>query len=254
MGEGADILTNYGIITGNNGRAVNLEGGTDYRQPSLAGSRITGLVDGGAGTDTLNYNTVGLTEAKRAALQAGQTVNIGGTLYTSFEIVNGAAMPFSSFATSGGARGIAALFDNGSTTMASSSAMVALIDFLVASASDVGAALQQLSPVAFQGLSRMTMDAAFQTTSLVGQRLTQERFGGAGVDLGGAGAALAMFDGGMFDKHGMLLDRSLNSTTQLSGIETNALNETNWLNGQKDDYGAMVDGAHEGASGPARRA
>ena len=92
MGEGADILTNYGIITGNNGRAVNLEGGTDTAN-IMAGSRITGLVDGGAGTDTLNYNTVGLTEAKRAALQAGQTVNIGGTLYTSFEIVNGAAMP-----------------------------------------------------------------------------------------------------------------------------------------------------------------
>ena len=98
MGEGSDVLTNFGVITGNNGLAVNMEGGSDTVTIN-AGSRITGLVNGGAGTDTLNYNKVGLTEAKRAALQAGQTVNIGGTLYTSFEVVTGAASPFSSFAT-----------------------------------------------------------------------------------------------------------------------------------------------------------
>jgi hypothetical protein len=145
---------------------VNLEGGADTAN-IMAGSRITGLVDGGAGTDTLNYNKVGLTEAKRAALQAGLTVNIGGTLYTSFEVVNGAALPFSSFATSASSQGVAGLFDNGSTAVAASSNVVALMD-AVAGAPDIGAALAQLSPAAYQGLGRMTMDSAFQTASQVG--------------------------------------------------------------------------------------
>jgi hypothetical protein len=125
MGEGSDVLTNFGIITGNNGLAVNMEGGGDTVSIN-AGSRITGLVNGGTGTDTLNYNKVGLTEAKRAALQAGQTVNIGGTLYTSFEVVNGAARSFQSFATNGTTAGIAALLDNGSTTTGAGANMVAL--------------------------------------------------------------------------------------------------------------------------------
>ncbi|MBY0284297.1 MAG: Ig-like domain-containing protein [Sphingomonas sp.] len=51
-GEGNDTLANYGTITGNSGRAINLEGGTD--QLTLrTGSSITGRIDGGAGTDTL---------------------------------------------------------------------------------------------------------------------------------------------------------------------------------------------------------
>jgi hypothetical protein len=169
MGEGDDVLTNYGTIIGNTGRAVNMEGCNDTVN-IMKGSRIVGLVDGGAGTDTLNYNTVGLTEAKRLALQSGQTVNIGGTLYTSFEIVTGAALPFTSFANVSGL-GVASVFDNGSPTVAASTAALALIDS-VASAPDVGAALSQLSPAAYQGLGRMTIDSAAQTTSMVGQRLT----------------------------------------------------------------------------------
>lgn len=52
MGEGNDTLANYGTITGNSGRAINLEGGAD--QLTLrTGSSITGRIDGGAGTDTL---------------------------------------------------------------------------------------------------------------------------------------------------------------------------------------------------------
>lgn len=202
MGEGNDTLTNYGTIIGNTGRAVNLEGGNDTMNV-MAGSRIVGLVDGGVGTDTLSYNKVGLTEAKRAALQAGQTVNIGGTLYTSFEVVTGAALSFSSFATSGAARGVATLFDNGSTTTAGSAGMVALID-AVASAPDVGAALSQLSPAAYQGLARFGIAGAQQTTSLVGQHLTDARINGSGVDLSGASAAMAMFNDGLFSRRGAL--------------------------------------------------
>jgi uncharacterized protein YhjY with autotransporter beta-barrel domain len=237
MGEGADVLTNYGTIIGNNGRAVNMEGGNDTVN-IMTGSRISGLVDGGVGTDTLNYNKVGLTEAKRAALQAGQTVNIGGTLYTSFEVVTGAAQSFSSFASASGL-GVASVFDGGSNTVAASSAALALIDS-VASASDVGAALTQLSPAAYQGLGRMTIDSASQTTSLVGQRLTQSRFGGTGNDLGGASAALAMLDGGSFDRHGMGLDRSLSAITGFPTNQVNVLNESNWLNSQQGAYDALA--------------
>jgi uncharacterized protein with beta-barrel porin domain len=247
MGEGADLFTNYGTVIGNTGRAVNLEGGADTAN-IMSGSRITGLVDGGAGTDTLNYNKVGLTEAKRAALQAGQTVNIGGTLYTSFEVVNGAALPFSSFANSASAQGVAGLFDNGSTAVAASSNVVALMD-AVAGAPDIGAALAQLSPAAYQGVGRMTMDSAFQTASQVGQRLTQGRFGGPGVDLGAAGAALAMFDQGLFDRHGMAPDRALSAITRYSANETGALNEINWLNGQKDAYEALAYAPTKAPSG-----
>jgi hypothetical protein len=200
MGEGSDTLTNYGTIIGNTGRAVNLEGGNDTMN-AMAGSRITGLVDGGAGSDILNYNKIGLTEAKRAALQAGQTVNIGGTLYTSFETVNGTAQSFGSFATSGATRGIAAILDNGSSTVGASTATVALID-QVASAADVNAALQQLSPSSYQGLARFTTASAQQTLGLVGQFMTDARLNGSTVDLGGASAAMAMFDEGLFSRRG----------------------------------------------------
>lgn len=237
MGEGADVLTNYGTIIGNNGRAVNMEGGNDTVN-IMAGSRIVGLVDGGVGTDTLSYNKVGLTEAKRAALLAGQTVNIGGTLYTSFEVITGTSQSFSSFATAGGL-GVATVFDNLPVTVATSSAAMTLIDS-VASAADVGAALSQLSPAAYQGLGRMTMNSASQTASLVGQRLTQSRFGGTGNDLAGASQALAMADGGLFDKYGSAPDRALAAITGFPVNQVNALNETNWLNRQSDAHDAMA--------------
>ncbi|MBB5046683.1 uncharacterized protein YhjY with autotransporter beta-barrel domain [Rhodopseudomonas rhenobacensis] len=225
MGEGADVLTNYGIIIGNNGRAVNLEGGDDTAN-IMAGSRITGLVDGGAGSDTLNYNKVGLTEAKRAALQAGQSVNIGGTLYTSFEVITGTALPFASFASADkpGSAAVGVLYDNLSASVAGSNAVVGLIDN-VAGAADVGAALAQLSPAAYQGASRMTLESAQQTAALVGQHLTQSRFGATGIDLSGAGGALAMADSGLFDRRAAMFDRSLSSIVEAPGLGRNALSE-----------------------------
>lgn len=237
MGEGADVLTNYGTIIGNNGRAVNMEGGRDTVN-IMAGSRIVGLVDGGADVDTLNYNKVGLTEAKRFALQSGQTVNIGGTLYTSFEVVNGTALSFTSFAGASGL-GVASIFDNGSPTVAASPAALALID-TVADAPDIRAALSQLSPAAFQGLGRMTIDSASQTAALVGQRLTQGRFGLGGDDLAGAGQALAMIENGTFDRHGNDLDRTLGAITGLPEKQATALNEANWLNSQQGVYDALA--------------
>jgi VCBS repeat-containing protein len=53
MGEGDDTLSNYGLIFGSNGRAINMEGGNDTLNVN-AGSTIVGLINGGAGTDTIN--------------------------------------------------------------------------------------------------------------------------------------------------------------------------------------------------------
>ncbi|MGF6426330.1 autotransporter domain-containing protein [Bradyrhizobium sp. Pha-3] len=52
-GEGADVLSNYGTIIGNTGRAISMEGGDDTLN-LYGGSTITGRIDGGVGTDTLN--------------------------------------------------------------------------------------------------------------------------------------------------------------------------------------------------------
>ncbi|PZA10299.1 hypothetical protein DNX69_13000 [Rhodopseudomonas palustris] len=210
MGEGNDVLTNSGTIIGNNGRAVNMEGGNDTVN-ILSGSRIVGLVNGGTGTDTLNYYKVGLSVAKRAQLAAGQTVNIGGTLYTSFEVANAFAPSFSAFASSAhpGSAGPAWLLDNLSNSVAASADALAMIDS-VASAADVGAALAQLSPASYQGLGRMTLNSASQTGMLIDQRMMQTRFGG-GSDFGGAGAALAMADAGLFGSSGSTMERTLAS-------------------------------------------
>jgi uncharacterized protein with beta-barrel porin domain len=124
---------------------------------------------------------------------------------------------------------VASVFDNGSPTIAASPAALALIDS-VASAPDVGAALSQLSPAAYQGVSRMTIEQAAQTTAMVGQRLTQGRFGGNGDDLSGAGAALAMLDNGNFDKHGMDLGRRLGAITGQAESASTALSESNGMN------------------------
>ncbi len=229
MGEGTDVLTNYGTIIGNTGRAVNMEGGNDTVN-IMNGSRILGLVDGGAGTDTLNYNKVGLGEANRAALMAGQTVNIGGTLYTSFEVVNANAPSFSALAGAN-SKGIAALFDN----LPLNATGLGVVDMLdrVASTGDVGAALSQLTPGSYQSLGRIGMNNVQQTTSLVGQHLTQNRINGLGTDVSGLGNALAMFDGGMFDRN-VGGDRALAAVMSFPGSAGSSLAEAGWGTGVAD--------------------
>jgi uncharacterized protein with beta-barrel porin domain len=225
-GEGGDVLTNYGTIIGNTGRAINLEGGNDTLN-IMNGSRIAGLVDGGAGTDTLNYNKVGLSETNRQALQGGQTVNIGGTLYTSFEVVNANAPSFSALAGAN-ARGIAALFDN----LPLNATGLGVVDMLdrVASSGDVGAALSQLTPGSYQSLGRIGMNNVQQTTSLVGQHLTQNRLNGLGTDVSGLGNAMAMFDGGMFDRN-FGGDRALTAAMAFPGSAGSSLAEAGWGTG-----------------------
>jgi len=200
MGQGADQLTNYGTIIGNNGRAINMEGGNDTVR-IMPGSKIVGLVNGGTSnpngldtdTDTLVYAKVGLTAAKMAALQAGQTVNIGGTLYTGFENFTGSTVrSFSSYATSGATQGIASAFDN--MTGAANINTQTLID-QVASSSDVTAALAQLTPTAFQAFTTAGFNNAFQTTTLAGNRLSNVRDGILAFDASNVDSVAALVNG-----------------------------------------------------------
>ncbi|MFD2182641.1 autotransporter domain-containing protein [Rhodoplanes azumiensis] len=193
MGEGADRLVNSGVIVGNTGRAVNMEGGDDTVSV-MPGSRIVGLVNGGAGTDTLDYQKVGLSDAKKAALLAGETVNIGGTLYTSFEAFTGVSRSFSSYATSAATSGVAWTLDNGATTTSASLATQALID-RVATATDVAGALAQLTPGALQALATIGLDTALQATETIGQRLTRWRDGGSGLEVRGLDQIASLLEG-----------------------------------------------------------
>jgi len=71
MGEGDDVLTNTGTITGNTGRAVNMEGGDDT--VNYNAGTITGSINGGAGSDTLNLGA-GVTTA--SAIQNFEKVGV----------------------------------------------------------------------------------------------------------------------------------------------------------------------------------
>lgn len=198
MGEGADTLVNYGTIIGNNGRAINLEGGNDT-MVVMPGSKIVGLVDGGANSggagNVLKYYKVGLSAQKIAALQAGQTVNIGGTLYVNFQSFGDSIVrSFSSYATSGATQGIASVFDN--MTGAANVNTQTMID-QVASAGNVTAALTQLTPTAFQGLTTAGFNNAFQTTTIAGNRLSNARDGVLAFDASNVDTVAALVNGEM---------------------------------------------------------
>jgi fibronectin-binding autotransporter adhesin len=71
MGEGDDVLTNTGTITGNTGRAISMEGGNDT--VNYNGGTITGSINGGAGNDTLN---LGAGVVAASAIQNFETVGV----------------------------------------------------------------------------------------------------------------------------------------------------------------------------------
>ncbi|MCJ2035239.1 Hint domain-containing protein [Methylobacterium sp. J-068] len=81
-GEGNDTVSNYGTITGNTGRALNLEGGNDTLN-LYTGSSVAGRIDGGAGTDTLNLRL-----DDRTGADAGLGPNSGVTAGSLANVVN----------------------------------------------------------------------------------------------------------------------------------------------------------------------
>lgn len=175
VGDFNDQITNSGIIYAIGGTTLDMGAGNDTLTIEK-GSAIEGLATGGDGTDTLNYDKVGFSAAKVAALESGQTVNVGGTLYSSFEQYNGVIESFSQAATSRGAKGIAGILDNGSNTIAASLFTVQVID-AVASSSNVNRALLALTPSAFQNYTRITTDIAGKAGDLIDRHLYDMRYG-----------------------------------------------------------------------------
>ncbi|MHB1080999.1 MAG: beta strand repeat-containing protein [Prosthecobacter sp.] len=53
-GDGNDTLSNAGTITGDNGKAIAMQGGNDTL--TVTGGSITGDIDGGTGTNTATFN------------------------------------------------------------------------------------------------------------------------------------------------------------------------------------------------------
>jgi autotransporter-associated beta strand protein len=84
MGEGDDVLTNTGTITGNTGRAINMEGGNDI--VNFNAGTITGEINGGAGTDTLN---LGASVSTASAIKSFENVNVASGSATLSGVVSG---------------------------------------------------------------------------------------------------------------------------------------------------------------------
>lgn len=104
MGEGVDVLTNTGTITGSTGRAINMEGGNDTLNYN-AGT-ITGSINGGAGTDTLN---LGASVSASSAILNFEQVNVTTGTATLSGVVSGTTF------TKGGA-GVLVLSNNNTYT------------------------------------------------------------------------------------------------------------------------------------------
>ncbi len=68
-GDGGDTITNKGAIIGDNGSAIAMEAGNDILNIQGGAASITGSIDGGTGTNTMNIT-----------LGAGNTFNYGGAI------------------------------------------------------------------------------------------------------------------------------------------------------------------------------
>jgi hypothetical protein len=90
-GEGNDIITNHGTITGSNGRAINMEGGNDILNIQGGAASITGSIDGGTGTNTLNIT-----------LGAGNTFSYSGTITNFNTSVQSGTFNYTGASTLGG--------------------------------------------------------------------------------------------------------------------------------------------------------
>lgn len=127
MGEGADTLTNTGIITGGTGRAISMEGGSDT--VNYNAGTITGSIDGGAGADTLNLGSG--VNATSAILNFEQ-VNVATGAATLSGVVGGASL------TKGGAGTLVLSGANTYTGLTTVDAGVLRVDNSAGSATGAG--------------------------------------------------------------------------------------------------------------------
>ncbi len=129
-GEGNDTVSNDGVITGSNGRAISLEGGDDTLTLSAAGT-VTGTIDGGVGADTLNLTTgttgatadtlAGVVDFEILNVQKGAWTLTDAQAYTTATISAGAALQLGTGGTTGAIT--AALADNGTLVVDHSDAV-----------------------------------------------------------------------------------------------------------------------------------
>lgn len=90
-GNGNDTVTNAGTITGDNGKAVNLQGGNDIL--NITGGTISGDIDGGTGTNTINVNAGSNTASTNGSITNFSSSNVqSGRWNLSGSINSGAAI------------------------------------------------------------------------------------------------------------------------------------------------------------------
>ncbi|MFG5117285.1 Ig-like domain-containing protein [Methylorubrum sp. POS3] len=112
LGEGNDTLTNYGTITGNSGRAISLEGGDDTLN-LFTGQAVSGTIDGGVGSDTLNLDAAsGQANGTLAKVANFEALTVRGGQWTLLDaesyangitIASGATLTLGASASLGGA-------------------------------------------------------------------------------------------------------------------------------------------------------
>ncbi len=81
-GEGNDVVSNYGTIVGNSGRAISFEGGNGTLN-LYTGSSITGAINGGTGTSTINLGSAaGASTGTLSQVTNFASLNVNGGAWT----------------------------------------------------------------------------------------------------------------------------------------------------------------------------
>jgi hypothetical protein len=100
-GSGGDTLTNRGSIIGDNGSAIDLEGGDDFFVVEGGSAIVTGSVSGGSGTNTATFDpgaaqtfsyAGALSNFNSVEVKSGKVTLSGMNLYTGTTLVTGGVL------------------------------------------------------------------------------------------------------------------------------------------------------------------
>ncbi len=100
-GDGSDTVTNAGAIIGDNGSAIDLEGGNDSLKIQGSSASITGNVSGGTGTNTVEIDlgsgnsfayAGSLSNFSTVQIKSGTTTLTGANAYTGTTQVTGGTL------------------------------------------------------------------------------------------------------------------------------------------------------------------